>query len=160
MGCWLGCPMFGRLFCRNGGKYRYDGLTHQFPIGSTLWKFWVAKGSNASSQRDNLNLYACFQIYLIRSRNIQRILLYFGGFKPNMLPVAPQNMYLGGCNQMFMTSRNASSDANILSKKSSELGAHNQNGPSNWIIFLNQGNIMIQICWSHFNRMVWHFYNR
>ena len=97
--------MFGRIFCWNGGKYRYDGLTHQFPTGSTLWQFWVAKGSNASSQRDNLNLYACFQMYLIRSRSIQRMLLYLGGFKISMLPVAPKNMSLGGYNQMVMTSR-------------------------------------------------------
>ena len=95
--------MFSELFCRNGGKYRYDGMTHQFPTGSTLWKFWVSKGSNAYSQRDNLNLYAIFQIYLIILRNIQRMLIYLGGFKPNMLLVAPQNISLGGCNQMFMT---------------------------------------------------------
>ena len=84
--------MFSRIFCWNGGKYIYDRITHQFPIGSTLWKIWVSKGSNAYSQRDNLNLYVCFQTYLIRSRNIQRILLYLGGFKTNMLPVAPQKM--------------------------------------------------------------------
>ena len=114
--------MFGRLFCWNGGKKKYDGLTHQFPTGSTLWKFLVAKGSNASSQRDNLNVYACFQLYLIRSRNIQRMLLYFDGFKPIMLPVAPQNMSLGGCNQMFMNSRIVSSYDKISSKRSSELG--------------------------------------
>ena len=86
--------MFSRLFCRNGGKYKYDGLNHQFPTGSTLWKVQVAKDSNASSQRDNLNLYACFQIYAIISRNIQRILLYLGGFKPNMLSMAPQKYVL------------------------------------------------------------------
>ena len=85
IGCWLGCTMFGRLFYRNGGKYRYDGMTHQFSIGSTLWKFWVSKGSNASSQRDNLNLNACFQIDVILSRNIQRMLLYLGGFKPILI---------------------------------------------------------------------------
>ena len=50
------------------------------------------------------------------------MLLYLGGFKQNMLPVAPQNMSLSGCNQVFMTSRIASSDDKILSKKSSELG--------------------------------------
>ena len=114
--------MFGRIFYRNGGKYIYDGLTHQFPTGSTLCQFWISKGSNASSQRDNLNLYACFQIYLIRSRNIQSMLLYLGGFKPNMLPMAPQNMSLGGYNQMFMISRIVSSDDKILCKNSSELG--------------------------------------
>ena len=103
----------------NGQNYQ---LTHQFPTGSALWKFWIAKGSNASSQRDNLNLYTCFQIYLIRSRNIHRMLVYLGGFKPNMLPASPQKMSLGGCNQMFMTSRISSSDDKILSKKSSELG--------------------------------------
>ena len=50
------------------------------------------------------------------------MLLYLGGFKPNMLPVAPQKMPLGGYNQMFMISRIVSSDDKILSKKSSELG--------------------------------------
>ena len=114
--------MFNRIFYPNGGKYIYDGMTHQFKTGLTLWSVWVAKGSNAYSQRDNLNLYACFQIYLIISRNIQRMLLYFGGFKPNMLPVTPQNMSLSGCNQVFMTSRIASSDDKSLSKKSSEMG--------------------------------------
>ena len=88
--------MFGRIFSWNGGKYRYDGMNHQFTTGSTLWKFWVAKGSNAYSQRDNLNLYASFQIYLIRSRNIQRMILYLGGFKLIMLPMAPQKISLGG----------------------------------------------------------------
>ena len=114
--------MFCRLFCQNGGKYSYDGMTHQFPKGSTQWKIWVAKGSNTYSHRDNLNLYVFFQIYLIRSRNIQRMLLYLGGFKPNMLPLAPKKMSLSGCNQVFMTSRIASSDDQILSKKSSEMG--------------------------------------
>ena len=114
--------MFGRIFCQNGGKYTYDGMTHQFPTGLTLWKVWVAKGSNESSQRDNLSLYACFKIYLIRSRKIQRMLLYLGGLKPNMIPVAPQNMSLGGCNQMFMTLRIVSHDDKISSKKSSDLG--------------------------------------
>ena len=114
--------MFGRIFCQNGGKYIYDGLTHQFPTGLTLCKVWVAKDSNASSQRNNLNLYACFQIYLIRSRNIQRMLLYLGGFKPIMLLVAPQKMSLGGCDQMFMNSRIVSFDDKISSKKSSEFG--------------------------------------
>ena len=53
-----------RLFSRNGGKYIYDGMTHQFQTGLTLLQVWFEKGLNASSQRDNLNLYACFQIYL------------------------------------------------------------------------------------------------
>ena len=114
--------MFGSLFCRNGGKYIYDGLTQQFTIGSTLWKVWVAKGSNSSSQRDSLNLYECFQINLIRLRNLQRMLLYLGGFKLIMLPVAPQKMSLGGCNQIFMNSRIVSFDDKISSKKSSEMG--------------------------------------
>ena len=114
--------MFSRLFCRNGGKYGYDGLTHQFPTGLTLWQVWVAKGSNEYSQRDKLNLYACFQIYMIRSRGIDQMLLYLGGFKPNMLLVDPQKMFLGGYNQMLMILRIVSSADNISCNKSSELG--------------------------------------
>ena len=71
---------------------------------------------------DNINLYASFKIYLIKSRNVKIMLLYLGRFKPRMLPMAPQKMSLGGCNQMFMTSRIASSDDKILSKKLSEMG--------------------------------------
>ena len=59
---------------------------------------------------------------MIRSRNIQRMLLYLGGFKPNMLLVAPQKMRLGGYNQMFMISRIVSYDDKIPCKKSSEIG--------------------------------------
>ena len=51
-----------------------------------------------------------------------KMLLYLDGFKPNMLLVAQQKILLGGCKQMFMTSRIASSDDQILSKKSSEMG--------------------------------------
>ena len=114
--------MFGRFLCYNDAKCRYDGMTHQFPTSLTLGKVWVAKGSNASSRRDNLNLYASFQIYLIRLRNVQRMILCLDIFKPRMLLVDPQKISLGGCNQMFMTSRKVSSDDKILSKKSSELG--------------------------------------
>ena len=49
------------------------------------------------------------------------MLLYLGGFKPNIIPVAPQNMSLDGYNQIFMISRIVSSDDKILCKKSSEL---------------------------------------
>ena len=48
--------------------------------------------------------------------------LYLGGFKPNMLPVAPQKMSLGGYNQIFMISRIVSYDDKILCKKSSDMG--------------------------------------
>ena len=72
--------------------------------------------------------------------------LEMGGFKPNMLPVPPQNMSLDGYNQMFMISRIVSSDDKILCKKSSDLGHITKNGPSNWIIFLHQGKVLIQIC--------------
>ena len=73
------------------------------------------------------------------------MLLYLDGFKPSMLPLAPQMMSLGGYNQMFMTSRIVSFDDKITSKKSSEIGDLTaKNGPSNWIIFLHKGNILIQ----------------
>ena len=49
------------------------------------------------------------------------MLLYLGGFKPNMLPVAPQKMSLGGYSQMFMISRIVSSADKIMCTKSSEL---------------------------------------
>ena len=114
--------MFGRLFYWNGGKYRYDGMNHQFTIGSTLWQVWVAKGSNTYSKKDKLNLYESFQIYLIRSHNMQRMLLCLDIFKPRMLLVAPQKMSLGGFNQVFMTSRIVSSDDKIPSMKSSDMG--------------------------------------
>ena len=50
------------------------------------------------------------------------MLLYIGGFKPIMLPVAPQNMSLGGYNQTLMNSRIVASYDKISSKKSSEMG--------------------------------------
>ena len=46
------------------------------------------------------------------------MLLYLGGFKPSMLPVSPEKMYLGGYNQIFMNSSIFSYDDKILSKKS------------------------------------------
>ena len=50
------------------------------------------------------------------------MLLYLGGFKQSMLLVDPQNMSLGGYNQMFMISRIVSSNDKLLCKKSSEMG--------------------------------------
>ena len=50
------------------------------------------------------------------------MLLYLGGFKPIMLLVAPQKMYLGGCDKMFMNSWIVSSNDKLFSKKSSDMG--------------------------------------